>query len=471
LLIATLLSALCFVSPHSAIAQHESPLASFPAALRDSLRATGLPMSAFAIVVRPVGKIGARFALNETVPMSPASTMKLVTTYVALDLLGPAYRWQTEAFTMGALHDDTLEGDLVIRGGGDPKLVVENLWLLVQRIRAYGIREIHGDVVLDRSAFEPLLHDPALFDAEPLRPYNTGPDPLLLNFKTVSFSFVPDPESRNVRVIVSPPLAGLKWPAMLNAADGPCNDWRAQLQADFSNPLEPAFRGTYPLACGERVWNVSVLDHATYFAAVFRALWEGSNGTWSGTVRDGSAPVEARRIAVNYSPPLAEVIRDINKFSNNVMARQVFLTLGAVQAGEVASMERSARVVQAWLARRGLQMPELVLENGSGLSRKERVSARSMAQLLMAAFEGPLMPEFVASLPIVGVDGTLMNRKPPGSGAHIKGGILEGVRAIAGYVRAESGRRYVIVVIVNHALAGASDRFQDTLLDWIWKHG
>jgi D-alanyl-D-alanine carboxypeptidase/D-alanyl-D-alanine-endopeptidase (penicillin-binding protein 4) len=454
-----------------ALAHGEAAIAGLPPVLLDALRSSGLPASAFAIVVRPLSGVGVRLALNDNVPMSPASTMKLLTTYAALDLLGPAYRWRTEAFTTGALHDDTLEGDLVIRGSGDPKLVVESLWSLVQRIRAYGVREIRGDVVLDRSAFDPVMHDPAQFDGEPLRPYNTGPDPLLLNFKTLTFSFVPDLDSGAVRVLVSPPIAGITWPALVNGTPGPCNDWRAQLQADFSRPLAPVFGGTFPLACGERTWSVSVLDHPTYFGAVFRALWKNVDGTWAGEVRDGTVPAEARRVADNYSPPLAEVIRDINKFSNNVMARQLFLTLGADGSGRGASSERAARVVKDWLARRAISMPDLVLDNGSGLSRIERVTAAGMARLLVAAFEGPLMPEFMASLPLVNVDGLTRARSTAAGSAHLKSGSLVDARSEAGYVRTSRGKRYVLVVFVNHPQAQNAQPFLDFILDWLYLNG
>src|SRR5262249_10616386 len=232
---------------------------------------------------------------------------------------------------------------------------------------------------------------PSKFDGEPLRPYNTGPDALLLNFKTMSFEFVPDPETRTVRVVASPPIAGLSWPSTVRGADGPCGDWRTQLSADFSVPLEPVFNGSYPLSCGEQVWNVSALGHLDFFGAVFRALWEAAGGNWYGQLREGLVPSEARRVATQYSPPLAEVVRDINKFSNNVMARQVFLTLGTSTSGDAATVQRSTEVVQAWLRSRGIAMPELVLENGSGLSRTERISAGSMARLLRLAFDGPLM--------------------------------------------------------------------------------
>src|SRR5262252_7036117 len=292
-----------------ALGQDDSFGNAVPLAVRESIRSSGLPSSAFAVVVQPVQGNGVQFSLNSEKAMSPASTMKLVTTYAALELLGPAFRWRTEAFATGALREDVLEGDLIIRGGGDPRLVVENLWSLVQRIRAYGIRDIRGDLLLDRSAFEPARHNPAEFDGEPLRPYNTGPDPLLLNFKALTFEFIPDPEAQTARVVVTPPLAGLKWSPIVRTTGGLCEDWRTQLQADFTNPLEPVFRGTFPATCGPQAWHVSVLDHPTYFGAVFRALWTGVNGIWSGDVRDGKVTPDARAIAVQYSPPLAEVIR------------------------------------------------------------------------------------------------------------------------------------------------------------------
>jgi len=243
------------------------------------------------------------------------------------------------------------------------------------------------------------------------------------------------------------------------------------LQADFSSPFAPVFGGTFPLACGERTWSVSVLDHATYFGAVFRALWKNVDGTWAGKVRDGTTPPDARRIAVNYSPPLAEVIRDINKFSNNVMARQVFLTLGTDESGRGATNERSARVVKEWLAGRAISMPELVLDNGSGLSRIERVTAAGMARLLVAAFEGPLMPEFMGSLPLVNVDGLTRARSTAAGSAHIKSGSLVDVRSEAGYVRSSRGKRYVLVVFVNHPQAANAQSFLDFILDWLYLNG
>jgi len=163
-------------------------------------------------------------------------------------------------------------------------------------------------------------------------------------------------------------------------------------------------------------------------------------------------------------------VRDMNKFSNNVMARQLYLTLGAEGFGEPGTEGKSERVIREWLAGKGLAMPELVLENGSGLSRTERISARNLGLLLLTSFQSPVMPEFLASLPLAAVDGTMRKRLGDASvagQAHIKTGSLTGVRAIAGYVLDASGRRLVVVSIVNHPNAVNAEAAQDALLDWV----
>ncbi len=454
-----------------ASAQEQAGSRPLPDVVTAALRTASIPAAASAVVVQPLSPGGVTIEANAAQAMNPASTMKLVTTYAALNLLGPAYTWRTEAFVAGALRRDVLEGDMVFRGSGDPKLVIENLWLMINRLRGYGIREIRGDVVLDRSAFEPLAHDPAEFDGERHRPYNAGPDALLLNFKSLALSFVPDPETRSARVIALPLLAGMKLPASVRTADGPCGDWRGKLQADFSDPMTPAFRGAFPLSCGEKLWHLSVLGHSGYFAAAFATLWESAGGSWTGRLREGAVPAHARRVALHESAPLAEVIRDVNKFSNNVMARQIYLTVGAEVSRRPANPARAEAAVREWLASRSLAMPELVIENGSGLSRIERLSAAGLARLLRDAFASPLMPELVASLPLVGVDGTMRKRNGATNSAHIKTGLLAEVRAIAGYVHAASGRRYVVVAIINHANARDGQGAHDALLQWVYANG
>lgn len=449
--------------------------AQLPEPVARALAQAGIPESATGFFVqeagadRPILSSGAERGLN------PASTIKLLTTYAGLELLGPAYVWVTEAYAGGPIKDGVLSGDLVLRGRGDPKLTIENFWLLLRSLRGRGLREIRGDLVLDRSYFPSGEdYDPGRFDDQPNRPYNTGPDALLVNFKSVRLQFVPDFEARAVHVVAEPVVPAIQVVNNLTLdAKGPCGDWLGKLKLDAQGNAQSArfvLNGVFPASCGERVRNFSVLSHPQYVSALFRELWRELGGTFSGTIRDGTAAPSAKLIATAQSPTLSEVVRDINKFSNNVMARQLFLTLGAAGAGAPASAEKTGRVIRQWLAGKGLSFPELVLENGSGLSRVERISARSMGELLLAAYRSPVMPEMMASLPLVAVDGTMRKRlsgAEVAGQAHIKTGTLSGVRAIAGYVLDGQGRRVVVVFIVNHANAGNAQPVQDALLKWV----
>ena len=455
-----------------------------PAPVAAALKSAGLPPSSAAIVVQETGGPRPMLSVNAGAAMNPASTMKLVTTFAALELLGPTFSWKTEAHAAGLLAGEVLEGDLVLRGGGDPRLTIENLWLLLRSLRARGLREIRGDLVLDRSYFEPVDQDSARFDNQSNRPYNVAPDALLVNFKAVRFSFIPDPVTRAVMVAPEPRMANLEVQSTVRASDAACGDWRAQLKAEFL-PLNGAgtaaqggvravFSGNYPASCGERIWNLALFNNTSFTAGVFRQLWQEVGGSFSGTVREGTVPPGARLLATQESPALTEVVRDINKFSNNVMARQLYLTLGAERLKQPGRADRSGEVVKSWLNDRGLAIPELVIENGSGLSRIERISAGNLTRLLLAAWASPVMPELVSSLPVVALDGTMRRRMrfdPVAGQAHIKTGSLEGVCAIAGYTLSASGKRYALSFLVNHPNAAAAQAAQDALLRWVWTNG
>jgi len=434
------------------------------------LAAARIPADAAAVVVMPVDGGALRWSANSGKPMNPASTMKIVTTYSALHLLGPAFTFRTEVLADGPLAGDALRGELYVRGGGDPHLVIENLWQLATRVRGFGIRDIRGDLVLDKSLFEPLTHDPGQFDGEEGRAYNVGPDALLLNFKSIAVTLVPDPAARVARVMVVPEVAGMKYPRMVPAVEGGCGDWRSRIKADINDPMNIRLAGVYPLACGERAIYLGALEHTNYFAAVFRALWERQGGAWSGKVREGVVPASARLIAAQESPSLAMLIRDINKFSNNVMTQQLFLTMGAA-GGEPGNPARGAAAVRGLLAARGIAAPGLVLENGCGLSRVERISADTLGNVLGDAWNSQWMSELMASLPISGVDGTMKARNVYTGAAHMKTGMLEDTRAVAGYVLAASGKRYVVVAIINHPNAGRGTSAHDALLEWVYRTG
>jgi D-alanyl-D-alanine carboxypeptidase/D-alanyl-D-alanine-endopeptidase (penicillin-binding protein 4) len=448
----------------------------FPSAVAQALAAARIPAGGVSAIVQEVGATRASLSVNPDAPMNPASVMKLVTTYAALELLGPAYRWKTEAYATGPVRDGFLDGDLLLKGYGDPKLDLEAFWVLLRALRGKGLQTIRGDLVLDRSHFERAPGDAARFDGDAFRPYNVLPDALLVNYKSLRFAFAPEPERGTVSLYVEPRPPALDVVNVLKLAEGPCPEgsaFRELLKATF----EPArqrviFAGRYPASCGEKDLNVALLEPNDHVAGMTRQLWAEIGGTWSGVVREGLIPPGARLLHAMDSAALAEIVRDTNKFSNNVMARHLFLTLGAESAGAPANGEKAAAAVKAWIARKGIAAPGLVMENGSGLSRIERVSASNLASLLQAAWRSPVMPEFIASLPVAAVDGT-MRRRLKGEGvagqAHIKTGLLNDARAMAGYVLDRSGRRHIVVMMVNHPTAHETQPAFDALLRWVYE--
>ncbi len=425
-----------------------------------------------ALLIKEAGAPAALIAYNVDRPMNPASVMKVITTYAGLELLGPGYTWKTEVLTTGELRGSTLYGDLILKGGGDPKLTAERLAQLARRLRERGLTTLHGDLVLDKSFFEVAPFDPAKFDGEPLRAYNVGADALLANFKTVRFQFAPSLDGKSVTINPEPRLSQLEIVNHVRLSNGSCGDLRDHITLDVQTPSEAqlrvAFTGSYGRECGEQGWNIALLDHSRFLGGMFASLWKEVGGSWAGAVRVASAPADARLIATLESANLADTVRDINKFSNNVMARQLFLTLSA-EPGKAGSVERSTALIREWLQKKGIAAPELVLENGAGLSRVERISAGSLGAVLDSVWKSSVMPEFMSSLSLVGVDGTLRKRGRGDSvagQAHLKTGTLNDSRCLAGYVLDVYGRRWIVVMMVNQG-AGAVQTAQDGLLAWI----
>ena len=445
-----------------------------PAHVAAALSAARVPLSSVAVYVRDVDGARPLLVHNAAQAMNPASTMKLLTTYAGLELLGPSHTWKTEVYSEGELRDGVLLGDLALKGYGDPKLTFERFWLMLRQLRALGLREIRGGLVLDRSYFEPAAHDPGSFDAEPLRPYNVGADALLLNFKTVRFQFLPEAQAKRVAVLAEPKPAGLEFAASVRATEGECGDWRAGIKAEFESNGAAArarFSGSMPASCGERYWNVSLLSPPDYVYGVFKQIWEELGGSISGGWKAASVPKDRVPLVSITSPSAAEMVRDINKFSNNVMARQLYLTLSAEVEAPPGSYARSAEVLRTWLAQKELHFPELVVDNGAGLSRQARISAEHMAAVLLDAWRSAVMPEFLSSLPLVAYDGTMRRRLRDESiagQAHLKTGSLADARTLAGFVRDRLGRRRVVVLFVNHPNAAATASAQDALLEWVY---
>jgi len=445
--------------------------AELPAAFTDALKQAGIPLDHVAVVVQPLDAAEPVLSHNADAAMNPASVMKLVTSFAALHQLGPRFTWATDVWANGPIHDGVLEGDLIIKGYGDPTLTLERMWLLQRELRARGVRQVHGNLVLDTRYFELPPIDPGAFDGEPLELYNAAPGALLANFNATTLRLKPNGDVLAVVPDMALPGVTIRSEIALTPATT-CNGWKDAVTPSMPDPArrELVLSGHYPRSCGAQTLSLNLLEPTATFDLIFRGVWAEAGGTLSGRTVPGIAPATAPLLRVE-SPPLTDALISLNKYSNNLMTRNLFLTLGADSFGAPATPDKGARAVRATLTRQGVTVDKLVLENGAGLSRIERVSARLLGELLRAAHASPLFSEFESALPIVAIDGTLKRRfngSPLAGNAHLKTGTLRDASALAGYVYTASGRRVAFVMLVNHDHASRANDAQRALLEWVW---
>lgn len=444
-----------------------------PPAVEKSLRASGISQQSLSVAALPLDGPGKATFINADQPMNPASTMKLVTTYAALELLKPNYRWQTQLLTDGRISNGILDGNLYLRGGGDPSLTMERLWLLLRELRNAGVKEIKGQLVLENSYFRMPQDTPFNDDGDdPAKPYLVGPDALLINFKAVRALARAD--SNGVQVRIEPPNSYLHIENRARVVPGACRGGvQFTVRPRPTGEADLVVTGQLGTGC-QQERNIAALDHLTYAAGVVRALWGEMGGTIYGGNQMGNTPGKARLLASSESPDLVSVIRDINKWSNNTMARQLFLTIGAEfrQAGDRDDAASAWRTISRWLNGKGIRSASLVMENGSGLSRRERISARELASILQSAWHSPYAAEFIASLPVPAVDGTLRKRlkdTPVAGNAHLKTGTLNNVRALAGFSRDSQGNSWAVVTILNDSRAYGKSVILDQLIEDLYR--
>ncbi len=471
--LATLLTlSLCWLGPVSVVMAEADRL---PEPVATALKRHGFPTRGLSLYVHEIGQDEPVLSVAADVPRHPASTIKLLTTLVAIEELSPAWRWKTEAYVTQPVRDGHLAGDLYLKGYGDPYLVIEHFWRFLRALRAAGLETIDGNLVLDQSYFAREAGDAADFDNEPLRAYNVLPNALLINFQAVNFRFFPLPFDKRVQIIADPLPANVELENRVVLADSVCRGWARRLDMKVRHEKDRTrviFGGSYEADCGDNELFRVVSEPAPYILGMFRALWTELGGRFEGEVREATVPAGAQLLVTVNSPPLADIIRSINKYSNNVMARQLLLTLGAEKAGAPGTTDKGIQAVRDWLKRRHLIFPELVLENGAGLSREETISARHMGQLLLAGWRSPYMPEYISSLPLAAMDGTLRRRFNDAAlegQMHLKTGSLNDVRSVAGYVLDRAGRRVVVVCLHNHARAdtAAGEAVQEAVFKWV----
>jgi D-alanyl-D-alanine carboxypeptidase/D-alanyl-D-alanine-endopeptidase (penicillin-binding protein 4) len=448
-----------------------------PAAVTKQLRKHKISPDDVSLYVHKVSEPSPRVAFNARVPRNPASTIKLLTTKAGLDVLGPTYSWKTAAYATGDIADGRLQGNLIIKGYGDPNLTPEALWRLLWGVRERGIETVAGDLIIDNSHFEPPQVGRGDFDGNPNSAYNALPSALSVNLQTTQIHLMEGGSDVAVHAFTNPPLANVVLDNQLRLVEAPCKSkYHKPAVRLFEDGPRATLRltGTFATECGETSYPRLMLNPIQHTAGAIVALWRSIGGQIEGAVREGTLPEGAARIYAQDSAQLEEVIRVINKQSNNLMARTLFLTLGAKRLDAPGTLTKARRAVGEWLNGSGLDFPELVLDNGSGLSRETRISAESMGRLLGYAYASPNMPEFMSSLSIAGVDGTMRKRfrKSELKGhAHLKTGTLRGTTGIAGYVLDRNGDRWIVVSLMNNPRLQTwrGKGVENALLRWVYE--
>ena len=447
--------------------------AQLPGRLHGILSAHDIPQADVSVVVRELGAEQPVLAHLPNQPRNPASVIKLVTTWVGLEVLGPAYTWPTEVYFLGERDGWRLDGDLAIKGYGDPFLVTDEFRKLLRAVRHTGLAGIDGDLVIDDSVFLDAGGDPGEFDGDPFRSYNVLPNALLVNFKAIRYRFGIYPDGDGVLVTTDPVLANLDVVNRLNLVGGRCRGYQVGITHDVRG--EAADRvflsGDFPAACAPYSLTRTALRHDSYAYGLFATLWGELGGTHTGGWRRGTVSDELEPVLVWESLPLGEAIRRINKFSNNVMTRQLLYTLGMEASDRPGTRAGGVDAIRDHVASRGLNIDSLVIDNGAGLSRHTRISAQLLADMLELAQKPPYGAEFVASMSIGGLDGTTRRRFEGDEAlgrSHLKTGSIDHVAAIAGYVHASSGATYILAAMINatDSHRGTGEEFLDALVEW-----
>jgi D-alanyl-D-alanine carboxypeptidase/D-alanyl-D-alanine-endopeptidase (penicillin-binding protein 4) len=481
-----------------------------PDATERLLQAANIPLEHVGAIAVHVDDGSIVLAHDAERDLQPASTLKILTAIVALERLGPGWRARTSALaTAGILHG-RLDGDLFLRGGGSVDFDAEALRQTLRELRLAGIRRITGDVVLDRSLFRPSRLDDGVppFDETPEFRYNVIPDALLLNTNLLRLDLAS--ANGRLRVMTTPALDGIEISMRdMRLVERDCEKWEdgwqlPTLERGKRGVLRIVLHGDYPRECKANT-AINVIERTTFADRLFRATWRQLGGRFDGVVRDGATPSGARVLAEHRSRTLLEAVREILKRSDNPITRQVYLTLGSAAAesatanvralrapagasglpavvdGSAAtatadtSAVRSERIVRDWLRAHGLDDAGLVLDNGSGLSRRERIRPRLLAGVLAAALRSPFAPEFQAMMPVVGVDAGMEKRfadSPAAVRGRLKTGTLRNVVSLAGFVPDAAGRLCVVVMMINHdepfeRWSKAGRDALDSVVDWV----
>ncbi|SFV57957.1 D-alanyl-D-alanine carboxypeptidase [hydrothermal vent metagenome] len=424
------------------------------------------------IYIKEAGKNSVVASYNIDREMMPASVIKVYSTYASLLELGYGYSWQTKFYYSGRVKRGVLSGDIAIKASGDPTLNSSDIPRIVSAFKSKGIRVIKGDIIIDRSYFKPTKRDSSHFDKNVYSAYNAMPDAMMFNQHMSKFTIY----SKGGKHYVDKAIPGNSYRVQnsIKSVSGSCrgkNSWPS-IRVDHSTSIPTlVVSGRLSKSCGKRTHRYIITKpyREFYYSLVNEFKRQGIK--YNGKMRLARVPTGAKKFYTNYSDSLEKIISITAKKSNNLFARHLLLTLGAKIYGTPSSLEKGRRAVRHILNRYHLlDSNRCHIDNGCGLSRSSRITARSMSKVLDHAYKR-YGKRWMRTLSIAGVDGTI-KRRFRGSivqnRAWMKTGTLNNAKNIVGYVQSRSGKLYTVVILTNGKRArwhGAA--LENEIIKWL----
>ncbi len=446
-------------------------LLALPKPIVDIIAKSGIAKKDISIYIKEVGIDGRVIAShNAQTTRTPASVIKVLTTYAAVLKLGFDYRFPTRFYSTGSLRDGVLHGDLVIKGFGDPTLGSKDLKKIVANIRAKGISKITGHIVIDRSYFRVGTKDSSNFDENPYSPYNAMPDAMMFNERISTICVTPNKNSVTKKHADGSYIVINK----LQHVNKPCKgkySWPG-IKIDKSKATPSVeLRGQISKSCGQRnVCKVLTKPYKSFYYALKDALNKDGIKV-VGNMRLRKVSQHARLLFTHYSKSLEKIVSKTAKKSNNLYARHLLLTLGAKMYGAPASIVKGRKAIVSILKNKNaLSKGTLSIDNGSGLSRTAKMSAKILVDMYDNAYKH-YGQRWMNTLSVAGIDGTIKKRfrsTQVKNRAWMKTGTLRRVKNIGGYVKSKQGQLYTAVVLVQTNQGNwRASALQNKILKWL----
>jgi len=409
---------------------------------------------------------------NEKKLFNSASLVKIITTYIGLKELGPDFRWRSDFYYTGDIVGETLKGDIVFKGTGDASFSVEDLEGMIREIQGKGIKRIEGNLLFDTSYFG-LISNEVTFDNDPMRAYNVPPSAISLQSNTINFRFIS--QKNKVRIETKPNIRAIKIKNNIKSTREKCLSWREKLSYETKvNEQHRSlnFSGKFSRKCKLKEIDLAMLDWQTYFYHTFRQKWFDNGGWFNGTFMKTSEVLDDNRLLVShYSNSLSSLIRDTNKYSLNLMSRNLMLTVIANENYFQPTEVLVNSYIKNWLVKHQIDSEGLFIDNGAGLSRNIKISVNQYLMILQSIYYDPMMPEMISSFPIAGIDGTLkkrMKNSPIKMNGHFKTGSMKEVSAMAGFFLNNDKEMNIFVFMMNGKKANMSQNFQEALIESVF---